>query len=414
MPLANRLWLPHPDWRPVHGKLPAHLAEGPVTLLSDAVHHTTPHVAGQHITLLLDQFPRVLGGGERVVLRLARVLQGAGYRISIVTFQVFCDPHLLLAAGCPVYLLPIDNVFSADALGSAWQLGTFLRRQKVSIVMTFFESSNLFGGIVTKAFSRARLIWNRRDMGILRERKHTAAYRWLPWLPDYVIAVSEQVRRHAVEIDKISPARVGVVYNAIEGSADVSEGNTVHTWPEPPIVITVGNLRRVKGQDILVEAAAIVLRTHPEVQFLLVGEALDPTYVAALQERTEQLRIGEHVRFTGGVPDARSLLQHASIFVLPSRSEGFSNAIVEAMDAGLPVIATRVGGNAEAVVDGQTGLLVDAEDPASLAAAITQLLDKPNLLQQMGADGKRRAGQLFTEQALLERLQQIFTLVAAQ
>lgn len=398
----------------MHGKPSAHSGSESITLLSAAAFDDSLPTAAQHITLLLDQFPRVLGGGERVVLRLARLLQRSGYRVSIVTFQVLCDPHLLQSAGCPVYLLPISNVFSVDALGAAWRLGTFLRRQKVSIVMTFFESSNLFGGIVTKALSRARLIWNRRDMGILREEKHKTAYRWLPWLPDYVIAVSEQVRQHAVEVDRIPGDRVGVVYNAIEGAAGGSGVRAAHTWPEPPVVIAVGNLRRVKGQDTLVEAAAVVLRTHPDVRFLVVGEALEAEFVDALQKRMEQLGIGDHVEFTGGVADARSLLQQASIFVLPSRSEGFSNAIIEAMDAGLPVVATRVGGNAEAVVDGRTGLLVDAEDQASLADAILQLLNKPDLVQEMGAAGKARAEQLFTEQALLDRLQQIFAQVSSR
>ena len=84
------------------------------------------------------------------------------------------------------------------------------------------------------------------------------------------------------------------------------------------------------------------------------------------------------------------------------------------MDAGLPVIATRVGGNAEAVVEGQTGLLVNAEDPTLLAAAIIRLLNEPDLLQQMGTNGKQRAGLLFTEQALLDRLRQIFILVSTR
>ncbi len=382
----------------------------PVTLLSDAKFGNLQHTSGQHITLLIDQFPQVLGGGERAVLRLARLMQGAGYRVSIVTFQVLCDPVLLHAAECPVYLLPMENVFSIDAAKCAWQFGVFLRRQKVSIVMTFFESSNLFGGIATKLLSRARLIWNRRDMGILRDGKHRAAYRWLPWLPDYVIAVSDEVRRHAVEVDRIPESRVGVVYNAMEGVADP----TPHVWPEMPVVIAVGNLRPVKGQDTLVEAAAIVLRTHSQVRFYFVGEALDHAFFGELRRRVEQLGITDRVLFFGGVPDAAPLLREATIFVLPSRSEGFSNAIVEAMAAGLPVIATRVGGNAEAVADGETGLLVRAEDPAALAVAITLLLDDPERVHAMGKEGRSRAGRLFTEAALLHRLRKIFALVSSR
>ncbi len=201
------------------------------------------------------------------------------------------------------------------------------------------------------------------------------------------------------------------VYNAIAGPRDGASASREHVWPAPPVVVTVGNLRRVKGQDVLVEAAGIVLKTHPDVRFLVVGEALESEFVADLQQRIEQLGIGHRIQLTGGVADARPLLQQASIFVLPSRSEGFSNAIVEAMDAGLPVVATRVGGNAEAVVDGKTGMLVDAEDPASLAEAIMHLLDNPDVVQQMGLAGKARADQMFTETALLDRLQQIFAQV---
>ena len=84
----------------------------------------------EHVVLLVDQFPVVLGGGERVVLRTARLLREAGYRISIVTFQVLCEPDRLREAGCPVYLIPIDNVFSGKALRAAWQLGRFLRHTR--------------------------------------------------------------------------------------------------------------------------------------------------------------------------------------------------------------------------------------------------------------------------------------------
>ena len=151
-----------------------------------------------HVVLLLDQFPRVLGGGERVVLRTAALLQDAGYRVSIVTFAIKCDAESLQAATCPVYVLPLTGVFHPAAFRAAWQLGRFLRRERVRIVQTYFESSNLFGGLVTKLLSRAKLIWNFRDMGILREPKHRAAYRLLRRMPDHVIAVSGGVRAHAI------------------------------------------------------------------------------------------------------------------------------------------------------------------------------------------------------------------------
>ncbi|WP_419805734.1 glycosyltransferase [Terriglobus sp.] len=360
---------------------------------------------GPHVVLLVDQFPAVLGGGERVVLRTARLLGDAGFRVSILTFQVLCDPEVLRTAPCPVYLLPLHNVFAPAALKSAWQLGAFLRRSKAGVVMTFFESSNLFGGIAVKALSRARLIWNRRDMGILREPKHRLAYRWLRSLPDAVIAVSEEVRRHAVEVDRISPARVVLVYNGVNVATD--EGP--RTWPAVPVIVTVGNIRRVKGHDTLVEAAAIVLRSYPEAQFWFAGEPLEPEFFANLQQRVTALRLGAHVQFLGGVAQPLALLRRASVFVLPSRSEGFSNAIVEAMAAGLPVVATKVGGNAEAVQDGVTGLLVASEQPEALAGAMLRLLDNPEQSRRMGDAGQVRAAEVFSEAAMVRGLMEAFT-----
>ncbi|GAA3756896.1 glycosyltransferase family 4 protein [Terriglobus aquaticus] len=358
----------------------------------------------EHILLLLDQFPAVLGGGERVVLRTVRMLRAAGYRVTIVTFQVECDPDLLAAAECPVYLLPLHSVFSAGALRGAWELGRFLRRARVSVVMTFFESSNLFGGLAVKLLSRAKLIWNRRDMGILREPKHWAAYRRLPWLPDFVIAVSEEVRRHAVEVDRVPPERVGVVYNGVALPA----AEEPRTWPERPVVVTVGNLRAVKGQDTLLEAAALVLRSRPEVEFWLAGQPLEAEYVAGLERRVAELGIADRVRFLGGVARPMDVLRQATVFVLPSRSEGFSNAIVEAMAAELPVVATTVGGNAEAVQEGVTGLLVPPEQPEALAEALLEVLQNPERGRAMGEAGRLRAAEKFSEAAMLRELQAAF------
>ncbi len=382
-------------------------AEMPVVLADALRQRLWRKGDGKHVVLLVDQFPVVLGGGERVVLRTARLLRGAGYRVSIVTFQVLCDPEMLREAHCPVYLLPIESVFSRRALKAAWQLGRFLRRAQVRVVMTFFESSNLFGGVSVKLLSRARLIWNRRDMGILREPKHWVAYRWLSFLPDFVIAVSEQVRKHAVEVDRIPLARVGVVYNGVRGIESAAEDGS-RVWPATPVIVTVGNIRHVKGQDTLVEAAAIILQSYPQAQFLLAGEPLEDEFFARVRQRINVLEIEDRFRLLGGVAEPRTLLQRASVFVLPSRSEGFSNAIVEAMCAGLPVVATAVGGNAEAVQDGVTGILVPPDQPEKLAAALLELLNDPDRSRQMGAAGRVRAATLFSEAAMLRGIEEAF------
>jgi glycosyltransferase involved in cell wall biosynthesis len=170
------------------------------------------------------------------------------------------------------------------------------------------------------------------------------------------------------------------------------------------LVTSVGNIRRVKGYDILIKAAASIVPHFSDVSFNIAGDVLEPGYFEELQALVRDLNLSNHFHFVGGVSDMRQHLFAADIFVLPSRSEGFSNAIVEAMAASLPVIATNVGGNAEAVEDGVSGLLVPSDDSDSLAVAIMRLLSDPNQAKAMGAAGRALATEYFTTEAMMSRI----------
>ena len=165
-----------------------------------------------HVLLIVDGFPRTLGGGERVALRLAALLPRFGYRVSLLTFSLDPEGEFQPASSpCPVYLLPLRRTYDLTALRGAMALRHLLKRQNVQIVQTFFESSDLWAGLVVRLVSRAKLVWSRRDMGILRGPKHALAYRALRNLPHAVFAVSEQVRQHALQVDRVGAARVGTL-----------------------------------------------------------------------------------------------------------------------------------------------------------------------------------------------------------
>jgi glycosyltransferase involved in cell wall biosynthesis len=356
-----------------------------------------------HVLLVLDQFPKTLGGGERIVLRLAALLPKYGYRASILTFSAHPESAGLQSPPCPIYLLPLQRTYDLAALRAALELRRFLKQQRVQIVQTFFESSDLWAGFVTKALSDAKLIWSRRDMGILRASKHHVAYRLMSSIPDRVFAVSEEVRQHCVAVDRIKPSLVETIYNGI----DVADWDTAFMPAKPPgasVVATVGNIRRVKGHDVFIKAAASIAAQFPHVSFNIAGDVLEPDYFVELQTLIRDLNLSDRFHFVGGVSNLREYLSTADIFVLPSRSEGFSNAIVEAMAASLPVVATDVGGNTEAVTDWVNGFIVPSEDPAALAAAITRLLSDPPKAQEMGAAGKKLASEKFTTEAMMHQI----------
>jgi glycosyltransferase involved in cell wall biosynthesis len=353
-----------------------------------------------HVLLVLDQFPESLGGGERVALKLGELLPHYGYRASILTFGIHPKSRAVQYAKCPIYLLPLQRVYDFNAIRASFAFRDFLRAQNIQIVQTFFESSDLWAGFVTKAMSKSKLIWSRRDMGILREPKHRLAYRLMAEMPDAVFAVSNQVRQHCVEVDHIDPNRVFTIYNGL----DLARWPPVLRFMKNSgdwVVTTVGNVRRVKGHDLLIQAAARIVEQYPQVQFNVVGEILEPQYFAELQKLIVDLNLSRNFHFVGGISDLSDYLVGTDIFVLPSRSEGFSNAVIEAMASSLPVVATNVGGNAEAVIDGINGYIVETNDVASLSTAIKKLLGDPSSALAMGVAGRDLVVEKFTADAMM-------------
>jgi L-malate glycosyltransferase len=363
-----------------------------------------------HVLLVLDQFPETFGGGERIALRLAQLLPHYGYRASILTFSIHPRCPIASEATCPIYLLPLTRTYDANAVFAAFALRNFLMREQIRLVQTFFESSDLWAGFVVKAFSKAKLIWSRRDMGILRTRKQLLCYRWMSRFPDAVFAVSEQVRQECILTDGIEPERVFTIYNGLDLSRWMSVPRA-DASKKAPSVTTVGNIRRVKGHDLFIRAAAQIVKRIEDVQFSIAGAVLDPQYFDELQSLVEELHLTGHFRFLGGDTDLPQLLANSQIFVLPSRSEGFSNAIIEAMASSLPVVATRVGGNGEAVVDGASGYLVPPEDVDALASAIERLLLDPLKASRMGAAGRQLVVERFTADAMMKSIVERYKLL---
>ena len=359
-----------------------------------------------HVLLIIDQFSTTLGGGERAILQLASQLPEHGFQASILTFLLDPEsPALQKMTTAPIYLLPLRRTYGIRALRAAIQLREFIKREGVVIVHTAFESSDLWAGFVTRATSGAKLVWSRRDMGILRERKHRIAYHLMARIPHAVMAVSEEVRQYCVQMDGINPARVHTIHNGLnfERFADARSRsrNGQH-------VVSVGNIRRVKGHDIFIRAVALIAQRFPRATFSIAGEVLEPQYFQELLTLIDSLGLADRFQFEGGVTNIPSFLANADIFVLPSRSEGFSNALIEAMAASLPVIATRVGGNPEAIEDGVTGLLVPPEDPDGLADAMQQLLSDSERSSAMAEAGRRLAIREFSSDRVVSEVASIY------
>ena len=176
--------------------------------------------------------------------------------------------------------------------------------------------------------------------------------------------------------------------------------------PHDPVLGSLGRLDEQKGYDVLVEALAEL----PGASAVIVGEG---PLRATLEARAAELGVAERLRLPGWSDDARGFLPTFDVFVLPSRYEGFPLSIIEAMLAGLPVVASGVGSVAEAVEDGETGLVVPPDDPAALAAALRRLLADPVLRRRLGDAGRARAESEFTARAMAARYERLYDEIVA-
>jgi glycosyltransferase involved in cell wall biosynthesis len=250
-------------------------------------------------------------------------------------------------------------------------------------------------------------------MGILRRPKHVLAYRFVNPLFTRVLAVSEHVRRCCIEVDHLQPERVETVYNGVEFPSLPMESRDacrerlgLSDFKE--IVLTIGNIRRVKGIDIFLRAAANVCKSHPAALFVIVGDNHDPVHFTELNELISELGISHNVLFYGPSEDIARFLAACDVFCLPSRSEGFSNALIEAMGTGVPCVATRVGGNVEAIEHNRNGVLVPSEDATALSSAIEALLDDPTRAGVLGHEARETVHARFSHEAMMTHLTNIY------
>src|SRR6185295_470395 len=175
----------------------------------------------------------------------------------------------------------------------------------------------------------------------------------------------------------VPAGRVATVSNGIDSCAFAT------TRSRRPLrkIAVVANLRKEKGHDLLIDAAPEILRHFPDASFDIIGDGPE---LLALQGRARAQGVSEAFTFAGYEPDVAARLKEADIFVLPSRSEAFPNAILEAMSAGLPIVASAVGGIVELVQEGRTGLLVTPGDPHALAHGLCRLMTDRALGARLG------------------------------
>jgi glycosyltransferase involved in cell wall biosynthesis len=368
-----------------------------------------------HVLTITDTIGR--GGAEQIAFTLNRALDRERFRRSLCLTrdQAYLDPSNEFGGFDRLARLRADGVevvqlhrHSSLNLFAWLPLIRFIRAQRVDVIHAHKFGSNVWGVLIGALTGVRVIIAHEHTWSFEGQRlRQLIDRRIVSRLADAVVAVSHMDRRRMIEVVGMPADRVVFIANGIaplppgDGSLLRREVGIPH---DAPVLVSVANLRPQKALDVMLRAVAIVRRRFPDVRLLLAGGG-DRTTLQAL---ADELDISAAIVFLGVRGDVANVLAAGDVAVSSSDFEGSPLAAMEYLAAGLPVVATDVGGMPDLVHQRENGLLVPRRDPEALAEAIGELLSDPARAREMGSRGRERQREEFSLEAMVRRVQDLY------
>jgi glycosyltransferase involved in cell wall biosynthesis len=360
------------------------------------------------------------GGTENQVTTLTRALADEGFDLEVACMHR-AGPlvNTLTERNIPLHEYPISSFLSPGAIGQQVRLARHIVSRRTQIVHAYSFYGNVFAIPLAAAVGVPVIIASVRDRGVYLTPRQTRAQKYICHLADRVLVNAEAVKAWLLEqgypLNKIVVIRNGVDVSRFDAPPD---SNQIHHQlglaPGERMVTVVSRITPLKGLEQFIDAASLLAPWFPRARFVIAGDASADgrEYLVALKQRAEHL--GRRVLFIGHRFDVPAVLGSAAVSVMPSLNEALSNALLESMAAGAPIVATWVGGTPEAIADGETGLLVPANDPKALSEAIARLLKDPDLAAALGRAARRTAESSFSLSRMVAATEQLYRDLLAQ
>lgn len=357
------------------------------------------------------------GGSERQAVQLARLLhEDKTVRVSIAALDgagiLRREVESLGIGAIPEF--PLDSFYNRNFVRQIFRCARFIRANNVQIVHTHDFYTNVFGMLAARLANVPGRIASKRETGAMRSKAQNIAEKAAFRLANRIVVNAEAVRAHLVA-QNVDNRKIITIYNGLDLSRlepKQTKSETLRELDLPAnkkLVTLVANLRHaVKNQPMFLRAAALVAEKRQDAAFVLAGEG---ELESELKRLAVKLGIANSVHFVGRCTKIAELLACSEIGVLSSIAEGFSNSILEYTAANLPVVATRVGGAAEAIVEGENGFLVESNDERRMAEKILFLLENPLIARQFGVRGRKMVEEKFSLDAQLARTLQLYNSV---
>lgn len=371
--------------------------------------------AGERVKVVILVHRIAPGGAEKIAAESAIGLDDARFERLLCTGRQHsadadeaADAMLgeVRAAGVEVLALRRRSRF---AVWDWWPLLRLLRRERVDILHSHLFGSNVWACLLGRLARVPVIVCHEHMWSYGGSRARMWVDRWLiaRWSSAFV-AVSEAGFRSMVEVEGIRREGVVLLRNGIR-TLPPGDGERIRrelgVGSDQPLVVSAGSLRPEKAYEVLIEAAAGLAATLPDLRVLIAGEGPERE---RLEASIAELGAAGTVTLLGARSDVPDLLAAADLAVCCSDFEGGPLSVMEYMGAGLPVVATAVGGLPELVHDGENGVLVPPRDPARLAAAIAALLGDPQCRRRMGSAGRELREREYGGEAFIRRLEALY------
>ncbi|MHB8422761.1 MAG: glycosyltransferase [Leptospirales bacterium] len=335
------------------------------------------------------------GGSERYVAELAKSASEFWVSPHVVCFSeggIFFEE--IRQAKIPLTVVPIRSLYHASALVGVFKIFLYIRKHRIKIVHSFQPNANILGTLVAN-LSRIPVIVSRRSLGDLG----TLGTPRLEWfqrnitnpLADRFLANSKAVLSSAVLRERIPVERFSLIYNGLDTKTfappvDRAPFRKALGFSSDDFVFgVVAGLRQIKGVDVVIKGFSEISNRFQHAKLLIVGDGPERDQ---LKQLSTDSGLSDKILFLGSQRNMETIYPVMDVFVLCSHTEGFSNAILEAMGMGLPVIASRVGGNIEMVSEGENGFLVTPNVPRELGERMEFFLENRKSAFVMGKNSR--------------------------
>ncbi len=356
------------------------------------------------------------GGAEQLTGTIISHLRNK-FHVRVCALQVREDNPIaaqLESIGVPVDFVSIPRLRTLSNIPS---LVTYLRKHSPDLVHTQLQFSDILGSIAAKILNIPTVSTQHviEPLDAFNTAKMRQSLNWfcLKYISKTVIAVSEQTRQYIITQGKIDPSKVITIHNGIEvdkfNSISKEKSNSIREKhlisPKDKLILSVAVLRKQKGIQYMISALPEILKSVPNLKYLVVG---DGSYYSQLSKIVEEKKVQKSIIFAGHQPNVPEYMAASDIFVLPTEIDAFPTVLMETLAAKCPSVASNVGGVPEIIEHETTGLLVPPQNPEALSTSCLRLLQNPELANAIAENGYKAVTEKFDISVQINNLEKLY------